>query len=417
MITRHSRPLPLEPALLETLEPRQMFGADPFNIAGSRVVLSTPDVYRTTATADIDNDGDLDVVASAGPRIYTLLNNGSGRFTASQTFRVSGYADQLALGNFDGDGDMDLAAQGPGEGTSEFMRMYTSDGDGTWTRTVTFKLEALQVLVGNFDTDARDEILVSVGTSVKVYNTNAGIAHSPHTVFTSSEPDHSVIADVAVGDLNADGFDDAVVALQGLIPLNPGELPVAKIYEVQILPSSAQTFDRFTRLEGTIDSISIGQIDPTNSARPDIVFSGSDLFLDAATTFSVGTIIQNANGSYGSARKLYSESYDGEVPNVRMDILQVREVDGANLGQDDIVLRVQRTDDSSPQSSELRVLHNQLLAAWTSSIADQSASPSQHPSYEIVDISTQDARPDLLYWILTPGGKNKLRFAANQMIA
>jgi len=61
---------------------------------------------KTPAIADIDSDGDLDIVIGGKPNIF--INEGNGHFTLSALNRLPSGGEQPLLGDIDGDGDVDL---------------------------------------------------------------------------------------------------------------------------------------------------------------------------------------------------------------------------------------------------------------------------------------------------------------------
>ena len=74
------------------------------------------------ALADIDNDADLDLVATGVPGgLMIYSNDGLGNFSNSQSLSAS-YNSSLALGNIDNDADLDLIVAG--------SRIFTNNGTG-----------------------------------------------------------------------------------------------------------------------------------------------------------------------------------------------------------------------------------------------------------------------------------------------
>ncbi|NVK86284.1 MAG: VCBS repeat-containing protein, partial [Cytophagia bacterium] len=82
------------------------------------------DCVEQIDVADVDGDGDIDVVVSRPARVF--LNDGNGNLTESQV--IGGARKGINLADYDGDGDVDLAYGGPGAPS-----IYKNNGSGNFT--------------------------------------------------------------------------------------------------------------------------------------------------------------------------------------------------------------------------------------------------------------------------------------------
>lgn len=181
------------------------------------------DDIKTLRLADIDADGDLDVVLGrvGNSRLYTVhLNDGSGGFssggpdfildsgTGSTTFDM-----ELADINNDGDLDLLLASQGSKNG----IEILLNKGDGSY---VTHPLQGLissqvsRFEVTDMNNDGYTDIVVAPrGTSQQgeVYLNNGAGVFPNMQVFGIAE----LATDIKLGDMNSDGHQDAVISYGG----------------------------------------------------------------------------------------------------------------------------------------------------------------------------------------------------------
>lgn len=177
--------------------------------------------------ADLNNDGNLDIIASAGERIYTLQGNGNGTFQAAQTLAVLNGARlrSFDVGDVDGDGDVDIVV------ANGVLNTFSNNGSGSFgaatTRSVTdYSITRVRladvnndglldaVTAGQFagtgvlgDERARLAVLTQAanGTYSVSYSRDFGTA----AVLAGDQ-----LADFAIGDLNNDGRVDIVISAE-----------------------------------------------------------------------------------------------------------------------------------------------------------------------------------------------------------
>ena len=170
--------------------------------------------------ADVDRDGDLDIVVAREfePAIL-LINDGTGRFTDERTRLpqvVRDYED-IAVADFDRDGDLDvvLVAEDdlPGVTPATKHQFYLNDGSGRFSDAssrIAVRTEANAVAAGDLDGDGDvDLVLGNAGPETVLLNDGTGrFAESSGAIPSSGD----VTQDVVLGDVDGDGDLDLVIA-------------------------------------------------------------------------------------------------------------------------------------------------------------------------------------------------------------
>lgn len=163
---------------------------------------------RTLITTDLDGDGRADLVAldeTLGLRL--LFGTGDGRFAIgpAPSFAMEDGIWRVEVASLDGDAHPDLVARG-----SNGVVLYEWRGRRVFAASTSFADAKGEIggdtLVGDFDGDGLDELLLS--DSLSTHLIEVGEAPSTWTVtrLDTPEPPYSAV----VGDLDGDGRDEAV---------------------------------------------------------------------------------------------------------------------------------------------------------------------------------------------------------------
>ncbi len=183
------------------------------------------------ALGDLDEDGDLDLVAAipGGERVSVLLGNGNGTFGAPTTFEIHPGANirivHLAVADLDGDGHLDLALANDQPTNPEIITMR---GDGTGallafhrepltidTNVVTLiSAVAVADIEGDGDLDILAACVGAVPNQIEdatiTVLVNDGTGNTPtRTAFDAGGEEPSAMS---VGDVDNDGDVDVAVA-------------------------------------------------------------------------------------------------------------------------------------------------------------------------------------------------------------
>jgi len=123
--------------------------------------------------ADLDGDGDLDIALDTGSSeqdqnssFIVLLNDGSGGAFDRHDYPLGAYPQQIALADLDGDGDVDfLAARGPSQasGKPRDVAVFHNRGDGQFDAAPSLEsgLKGSLVHTGDLDGDGDIDVIVT----------------------------------------------------------------------------------------------------------------------------------------------------------------------------------------------------------------------------------------------------------------
>lgn len=220
---------------------------------------------RNAAIADLNGDGFLDVIAAnRRSASFFCINDGGKGFPRDRCVELpTESATSIVPGDFDGDGTIDLAVPHRDGGQS---RVHFNDGRAAFRRSAAFGpagSAARTAAAGDLNGDDRLDIVVGDVREGTLVYLNAGEgAFEPGLEIG---PPERVAYSIATGDMNGDGFLDVVVGYveaPGAVLLNDG---------------SGARFEtlRFGDDEGAAYGIAVGDLDGDRRADIAVARSGA----------------------------------------------------------------------------------------------------------------------------------------------
>ncbi|MBO0797248.1 MAG: VCBS repeat-containing protein, partial [Blastocatellia bacterium] len=214
------------------------------------LTLNTTFIFSSLAVADLNSDGNLDLVGGVSnffpSMIGVFLGNGNGTFQEPKTFTTVNTVADLTTGDFNGDGRPDLVTVAS---STDSVSVFLGNGDGTFSQPgdIPVGRVPLAVAVGDMNGDGFADIGTanssSGNVSILLGNGRGGFqAAFNFAVFGNP-------SSLTFGDFNHDGRLDVSVANTGA-------------NTVSVLLNSSSTFiSTFDEIE----PLSVGRTSPTSN--------------------------------------------------------------------------------------------------------------------------------------------------------
>ncbi len=252
------------------------------------IVLSTPG--RTpldVAVGDLNGDGRMDIVvaASGANSVLVFTQTATGTFNAPVAYTVGGDPQAVTVADLDGNGLADIAVATTANTVSVLLQ--TSAGVFAAAVDYTTGVQPVAIKAADLNGDGKLDLLTAnfgaslspgtQGLSILIQGAPGTFAAPVH--YTTG---YRAVA-LAVGDLNADGKPDVVVACEGL----PGDPGVVSVF-LQTPPAAATpgVFLPAVNYRGVYGPMGVAIADMDGDGRPDLVLADGDIVvrLNSATT-------------------------------------------------------------------------------------------------------------------------------------
>jgi hypothetical protein len=171
------------------------------------------------AVADINRDGHLDLAVAGRSSTYVFWGAGDGTFTSAGS-GITGSARRVAIGDVNADGAPDIAAVGSNANNTsdDVVWVALNDGAGNFSSVVSSAAGShpVDVAIADLDRDGFGDVIVANNLSddVWVFLAQPGGSLAPAQTFPAgSDP-----TAVALTDVNKDGYSDIAVANRNVQP-------------------------------------------------------------------------------------------------------------------------------------------------------------------------------------------------------
>lgn len=186
---------------------------------GDLVIYTDTGSSSDLAPGDYDRDAQMDVAVVAGEAVQIYFNDGAGGLVAEVSIPFEYSASDLAVADMDNDGDADLVWVERLTDRSYVMTIWYNDGDGRSGETVQVSLAgkpAARIAIADFNGSGFEDIIFASGArTVSILANNGDRTFEQRLVFTYPVQDHEITT-MTVGDFDRDGDPDLSAVFQDI---------------------------------------------------------------------------------------------------------------------------------------------------------------------------------------------------------
>ena len=260
---------------------------------------------QAISSGDLDGDGKLDLATAnyIGNNVSVLRNIstiGAINFSAKQDFATGINPYSMAIGDLDGDGKPELAIANISSNTVSILRNMSTIGIIAYLakQDITSVAQPISATIGDVDGDGLQDLTITSNSSAAI-SIFRNISTVGAITFAASQDLTNFVGGyfVAIGDLDADGKPDLVVANSSVFTASifrNADIPIPPPTIISFTPLSAKPGDIVTITGTNFNST------PTNNI---VYFGATKAIVNVATVNSL-TVVVPKSATYGSITAL-----------------------------------------------------------------------------------------------------------------